>query len=167
MVLGTALLVDGQSENIPNPETNGDITIQFAMYPDTDMRGWFLMYPSTIQILFSKQNMSQFNIINLPNEGIKPSAYKGPTTFSFEFYVEIPIQPQSDTDKTTLIKHVSGYFNIYKVQEFPQVNEQYTYGRGSINVGNATWFNGEGVYMESLSQQPIYGMILTGRERLS
>jgi hypothetical protein len=65
-----------------------------------------------------------------------------------------------------LVKRVGGWFDTYKVQEYPQVNERHVYGKGTISVGNETWWRGEGVYMESLSQQPIYGMIFTGTESL-
>ena len=151
-----------QSENIPNPETNGDITIQSGLYPDPDavVNRQFIFDLSTFQMSFSKQNLSQFSVMYLP--GVEPILYTGPTFFRFGLDIQIPEQ-QSSGNTMTYLKHVNGWLTIYKVQEFPELNERHYYGRGHVSVENQTWANSEGVLMEKTKAPFYYGIYVKGK----
>ena len=158
-----------QSENIPNPETNGDITIQSGLYSDPQpsyVNPHYVFDLSTFQMWFSKENLSQFSVMNLPDEGVRPSFNLRPTSFDFNFYVQIPEQDSSSNTTTTFLKSVGGWFNIYKVQDFPELNERHYYGSGTVSVGNQTWGNSDGEFMEKTSQPFYYGIFVKGKPLL-
>ena len=83
------------AENMLNPETNGDITIQTGLLPDPRpgyLDPHFTFDLSIFQMWFSKENLSQFSVMNLPDEGEWPSFNLRPTYFDFDFNVQIPEQ---------------------------------------------------------------------------
>jgi hypothetical protein len=142
----------GAQENVPNPQRNGNITIIATAYPDPDYDTLFDPDPNSISMSFSKENIT-FNVIN---EGIvKPTVSKLPTWFSINFDLEIPVD-----NSTTLITTASGIFNIYKVQEFPQVNEIIHFARGTLSIGEERW-DTEAAFIV-LPQQPFSGIVLQG-----
>ena len=62
---------------------------------------------STFQKWFSKENLSQFSVMNLPDEGEWPSFNLRPTYFDFDFNVQILEQGLNDST-LTFLKGVSG-----------------------------------------------------------
>ena len=154
-----------QSENIPNPETNGDITIQSGLLPDPQpsyVNPHFIFDLSTFQMWFSKENLSQFSVIYLPDEGVWPSFNLRPTYFDFNFYVQI-LEQGLNGSTLTFLKQVHGSCNIYKIQDFPELNERHYYGRGITDVGNQTWINSEGLFMEKTNVPFYYGIYVKGK----
>jgi hypothetical protein len=138
----------------PNPETNDNITIVSIVYPSEYSDTSFEPYSPTLQINFSKQNVTYLVI----DEGsTKPHVSKLPTWFSFNSHIKIP----SSDGLTTLIKSVSGWFNIYQVQEYPQANEIHYYGEGTISVEDETWWDAYGTFVEIPGEQ-YDGIILNG-----
>ena len=98
------------AENMLNPETNGDITIQTGLLPDPRpgyLDPHFTFDLSTFQMWFSKENLSQFSVMNLPDEGEWPSFNLRPTYFDFDFNVQILEQGLNDST-LTFLKGVSG-----------------------------------------------------------
>lgn len=153
-----------QSENIPNPETNGDITIQSGLYSDPQpsyVNPHFIFDLSTFQMWFSKENLSQFSVMNLPDEGVRPSFNLRPTSFDFNFYVQI-LEQELSGSTLTFLKEVRGSYNIYKIQDFPELNERHYYGRGITYVGNQTWFDSEALFMEKMNAPFSYGIYVRG-----
>ena len=99
-----------QSQNIPNPETNGDITIQSGLLPDPRpgyVKPHFTFDLSTFQIWFSKENLSQFSVMYLPDDGEWPSFNLRPTSFDFDFYVQI-LEQGLNGSTSTFLKEVRG-----------------------------------------------------------
>jgi hypothetical protein len=151
-------LVNGQLENIPNPDTNGDITIKYAIQPYGSSDSSFVMILSTFQMYFSKQNLSLYDTRVM--DGSLTS--KNPVSFNFAFHL---LQNQYDNISiTTLQKSAEGYFSIYKVQDFPQYNERYYYGSGTLHIGSAWWFDTQGVFMERTSAPFYYGVSVNGQK---
>lgn len=137
------------------------------LHPDPDIVVYrqFIFDLSTFQMSFSKQNLSQFSVMYLPDQGVEPTLYLWPTSFGFYFHVQIPEQ-QSSSNTTTLLKRVGGWFNIYKIQDFPELDERHYYGSGTVSIGNQTWWNSEGEFLEKASQPLYYGIFVKGRPLL-
>lgn len=75
------------------------------------------------------------SITNLPDERARPSFNLRPTSFDFNFYVQI-LEQELSGSTLTFLKEVRGSYNIYKVQDLPNLNERHYYGRGTVSVGN-------------------------------
>jgi hypothetical protein len=89
-----------------------------------------ILAPDYTAILFDKKNLTNGYEIVEDTNGFYPSE----THITWTGHIKIPIN-----ENETLVKPVHGFFNVFRIVDYPETDSKEFDGEGILTIGDARW----------------------------